>query len=335
METLLVTTGVVVVVSLAATAVATKIYHIWTRPGWGLRNKHVFITGGSSGLGLCVARHCYAEGARVTIVARNIAQLNLAKADIVGDDAGSEKADRVQVRVCDVSSMEMLEEAVHVAARIHARNIDVLFCCAGMALPGMFEDQAVSVHEHQMQVNYLGTVRAVKAVLPQMQEQKSGTIVLVSSMAAFYSIPGYLQYSPTKAALKSFAEGLRAELLPQNIGVHIFFPGNLDTPGFEKENQMKPSVTHEIEGSSTDLVTPTQAALHLINAISGGEWLITNELFGYFGQSASGIISGHRNWALDILVSPLVVFFGELYSLWVAHVMRKAQSDDTQKRKTL
>merc|ERR1719230_2409436 len=88
-----------VAATLAAAATATKLYRLTNRPGFDVRNKHVFITGGSAGLGLALARLCYTRGARVTIVARNIAQLNQAKADIIGPNATEAQASRVQVRV--------------------------------------------------------------------------------------------------------------------------------------------------------------------------------------------------------------------------------------------
>lgn len=118
------------------------------------------------------------------------------------------------------------------ALRTDIGPIDILICNAGVAHPGRFLDIDAEVYRSQMEVNYLGCVWSVKEVAPGMVERGSGSIVLISSAAGVVGIAGYSAYSPTKWALRGFADCLRMEMKAHGVGVHIAYPPDMVTPGY-------------------------------------------------------------------------------------------------------
>ena len=101
----------------------------------------------------------------------------------------------------------------------------------------------VDVFEETMRVNYLGTLYAVRAVLPGMRARGRGHVVLVSSGVGIF---GYAAYSPSKFALRGLAEVLRAELAQEAVLVSIVYPPDTDTPQLAAENLIKPAETRAI-----------------------------------------------------------------------------------------
>jgi 3-dehydrosphinganine reductase len=120
---------------------------------------------------------------------------------------------------------------------------------AGTAHPGYFEQLDESVFRDQMEVDYFGTLHAVRAVVPSMIERQSGHLVLVSSTAALIGVFGYSAYAPAKHAVRGLAETLRVELAPHRIVVACVYPPDTKTPGLERENELKPLETVRISES--------------------------------------------------------------------------------------
>jgi len=214
---------------------------------------HVIVTGGSSGIGLAIAR----EAARtpcvrkITVIARNQERLNAARDSILGerDATGDANSNNLQVHALsiDVTDPEALKEAASAKVFDHQQKNKklttmrtLLFCCAGEPLPAYFEDVPSSMYAHLAAVNQLGCIYAVQAFLPYV---KRGTVSLCSSAAGLVGVFGYTAYSPTKFALRGFAECLHAELGDRPIHVQVAYPPDTSTPGFEKENLIKPEET--------------------------------------------------------------------------------------------
>ena len=83
-------------------------------------------------------------------------------------------------------------------------------------------------------------------------------------------------YCASKAALRSFADCVKHELNPKGIQIHLFMPSTIDSPGLKIENETKPKVTWEIEGTSTK-ISPANAAKCLLNGMKNGDYYITTE----------------------------------------------------------
>lgn len=204
-----------------------------------LRDQHVLITGGSSGIGLAIARQAAAAGARVSLVARDPAKLAAARATIQPASSGPAE---VVTASADVSIEAEVLAALNAAERVHG-PVNILVTSAGVARPGYFEEVPVAVFERTMAVNYFGTLYPLKAVVPGMRKRGHGAVVIISSGAGLFGLFGYTPYAPTKFALRGLAETLRAELKGTGVDVTIVYPPDTDTPQLTEENHTKPPET--------------------------------------------------------------------------------------------
>ncbi|XP_058413253.1 3-ketodihydrosphingosine reductase isoform X2 [Diceros bicornis minor] len=226
-----------------------------------LPGAHVVVTGGSSGIGKCIAIECYKQGAFITLVARNEDKLLQAKKEIEKHSINDK-----QVVLCisvDVSQDYSQVENVIKQAQEKLGPVDMLVNCAGMSLSGKFEDLEVSTFERLMSVNYLGSVYPSRAVITTMKERRVGRIVFVSSQAGQLGLFGFTAYSPSKFAIRGLAEALQMEVKPYNVYVTVAYPPDTDTPGFAEENKTKPLETRLIS-ETTSVCKPEQVAKQIV-----------------------------------------------------------------------
>ena len=193
---------------------------------------HVIITGGSSGIGLAVARVWLDRGARVSLLARRrrvLAEACESLKPLAGPDAA-----RLFCHTADVMDMAGLETAIR-ACEAALGPCDVLVTSAGIVEPQAFDVMEAHVFDAQISTNFLGTVHAVRAVYPAMKRRGEGRIMLISSAAAFIGIHGYTAYCASKSALRGFAEALRGEASAHGVSVSIAYPPDTLTPQYEAE----------------------------------------------------------------------------------------------------
>ena len=181
------------------------------------RGKHVLVTGGSAGIGKAFAAELLARGARVTLLARTESKLVEAVAELAAGAAkGGAKEPQVQHVVASIADEAALSAAVARAASKFG-PVDVLVANAGTAAPGLFLEMPTSIFQQQMDLNYMGTLKSIKAVLPGMVERRAGHVIIVSSAVACVGFLGYSSYAPTKHALRGLADSLRNEVLSENL----------------------------------------------------------------------------------------------------------------------
>ncbi|QKZ12975.1 SDR family NAD(P)-dependent oxidoreductase [Spirosoma sp. KUDC1026] len=182
------------------------------------RDKAVIVTGGSRGLGLAISRQLAKEGARLALCARDADELARAKADLLTYGG------MVFTYACDITDKAEVERFAE-AARQEIGPIDVLINNAGIILVTPYEHSTEDDFRDAMDTNFWAPYHLINAVLPQMLARKSGRIVNVTSIGGKISVPHLLPYSASKFALVGYSEGLRAELLKDNIYVTTVCPG--------------------------------------------------------------------------------------------------------------
>lgn len=181
-------------------------------------DRHVAVTGASSGLGEAIARAFGAAGDRLTLVARRTELLEAVAAAFPG---------RARAVPRDLTAPD--PSAWLVAAEAAFGPVDVLVNAAGCQVIAPFPEVPASAAEEMNALNFRAPVSLVRAVLPGMRARGSGAIVNVASIGAAAPPPWMSDYVATKAALAAFSESLAAEL--RGTGVHVLtvYPGPMDT----------------------------------------------------------------------------------------------------------
>uniref|UniRef100_A0AC34QUG6 3-dehydrosphinganine reductase n=1 Tax=Panagrolaimus sp. JU765 TaxID=591449 RepID=A0AC34QUG6_9BILA len=238
---------------------------------------HVFITGGSKGIGKMIAEQMLLRRAKtVSIAARNMQDLKNAKEYL---EKSCDDSQLINIYQLDVtSSYENIKSVIDKAVE-DSGPIEILVNNAGYVIQGDFSEIPVSSFESQMKINYISGALVTRAVIDQMKEAKSGHICFVSSAAGQCAIWGYSAYSPSKFAVRGFAEALHMELLPYNIGVTVLYPPNTETEGFEVEQQTMPEEVRLI-GESAGIFTAKEVAEALVNDMLKGEFITAVGLEG-------------------------------------------------------
>jgi short-subunit dehydrogenase len=194
--------------------------------------KLAVVTGGSTGIGLELARECAKDGFDL-IISADEPEIEIAAEDL-RREGGS-----VEVVQADLATMEGVDELY---AKIEGRHVDALLANAGRGLGRAFLDQNFDDIRHVIDTNVTGTVYLIHKVGGDMRSQGAGRILITGSIAGF--VPGTYQavYNGTKAFLDSFAFALRAELKDSGGTVTCLMPGATETEFFERADMMDTKV---------------------------------------------------------------------------------------------
>lgn len=223
------------------------------------KNKVVWITGASSGIGEYMAYELAKEGATLYLSSRNAAELERVKA------ACAPQA-KVEVLPLDISDFEAVEKAGK-----NLPKLDLLINNAGISQRDLAANTHWQVDKKVMDVNYMGSVVATKSVLGKMIQEKSGHIVVISSVMGKIGAPYRSAYAASKHALHGFFDSLRAEVYAHKVQVTVICPGYVNTN--VTINALKgDGSTHQIKASSTaNGLPPTVFAKKAIRAIKKGK----------------------------------------------------------------
>ncbi|TRX70237.1 SDR family oxidoreductase [Carboxylicivirga sp. M1479] len=187
-----------------------------------LKNKVVWITGASSGIGEALAYEMARQGARLVLTARNKQKLNEVKLNC---EKLSAECFVYEADLFEVSGFNNLVESVLKQVGV----IDVLINNAGMSQRSLAKDTPIDNDRKIMELNYFSVVALTKLVLPHMLQQGSGHVVAVSSIVGKFGFPLRSAYAASKHAIQGFFESLDAELSAHNINVTIVSPGRIQT----------------------------------------------------------------------------------------------------------
>ena len=181
-----------------------------------MKNKLVVITGASSGIGMETARKLSAEGYSLLLLARRIEILE------------SMKLPNTLCKKVDVTDAETFKNAIVEAESLYGK-VDCIINNAGVMLLGDASNQSPAEWKHMFDVNVLGLLNGISAVLSDMKERKTGTIINISSIAGRKTFPGHSVYCGTKFAVHAMTENIREEVSSSDVRCITIAPGAVET----------------------------------------------------------------------------------------------------------
>lgn len=187
-----------------------------------LRDRVAVVTGAAGGIGRATALELARRGAHVAVADVRVEHAEQTAAEV---ERLGRRATVHQVDVRDADAWQALAQDVE----SHFGGCHVLVNNAGVTMAGRFDADALGDVEWMFDINVWGVVHGCRAFLPALRRAEEAHIVNVSSMAGLLGLPHNVAYSTTKGAVRSFSEGLRAELVTTRIGVTAVFPGGVDT----------------------------------------------------------------------------------------------------------
>ena len=186
------------------------------------KDKVIWITGASSGIGEALAYEFAKVGAQLILSSRNIKELKRVELNC------SLPNDKIIVVPLDLENHENFSNEVNKVIEKFGL-IDILINNGGISSRALVKDSSLEIDKKLMNINYFGTVSLTKAVLPYMLKRKSGQIVVISSVMGKFGTPLRSAYAASKHALHGFFESLRLEIWKDNLNITIICPGFIKT----------------------------------------------------------------------------------------------------------
>lgn len=211
------------------------------------RGLRVWLVGASSGIGEATASALHARGAQVLVSARSREALDrfvLNHPPQHGLAAQAWPLDVTDADAVTATAREILAQG----------PLDLVVYCAGHYREMRANEMDMADLKRHLDINYIGALHVLDAVVPAMTTRGRGHISLISSVAGFRGLPKSLAYGPTKAALTNLAENLYLDLGPLGVGVSVVHPGFVQTP-----------LTAQNDFTMPALITPPQAAQAMID----------------------------------------------------------------------
>ena len=187
-----------------------------------LKDKVIWITGASSGIGEALAYATSAHGAKLILSSRRVAELERVKNNCAYPD-------NVHILPLDLTDSANLEAKVPVAIALFG-HIDIMVHNGGISQRALVAETDISVHREVMELNYFSYITLTKALLPHFIERRSGYFVVTSSVMGKIGTPMRAAYAAAKHALHGYFDCLRAEVNQYGIKVTILTPGYIHTP---------------------------------------------------------------------------------------------------------
>ena len=255
-----------------------------------LRGKTVFVTGGSRGLGLLLAQEFAQRGAKIAISARDRSELDRAETQLLAI------TDQVLTLEADMTMREEVELAVHKIEQ-HFGSLDILVNNAGTICVGPVETMTIDDYCNSINTHFWGPYFASMAVLPSFQRRRRGRIVNISSIGGKIGVPHLVPYCVGKFALTGFSEGLRSELVKDNIYVTTVCPGLMRTgsprnASFKSNNEAEYAWFSISDALPVISMSAKRAARRIVNACVRGEAEVVLSLPAKVAVKFHGLLPG-------------------------------------------
>jgi|TARA_B110000261_G_scaffold162027_1_gene204765 short-subunit dehydrogenase len=241
------------------------------------KNKTVWITGASSGIGRALAIQFSAMGANLILSARNneklLETLNMCSHQL-----------QIKLLPLDLEDYESVGRKSNTALALFG-GIDLLINNGGISQRGMAVDTPISVDKKIIDINYFGTVALSKAILPHFIEKKSGQIAVTSSVVGKFGSPLRTSYAASKHAIHGFFDSLRAEVNQYNIGVTIVCPGPINTNISENAITASGKSQNKKDDAIAGGISPEVLAKKYIKALQKNKqeaWIGKKEVFAIY-----------------------------------------------------
>lgn len=208
-----------------------------------LTGKNIWIIGASSGIGAALASVLNERGARLILSARSEDRLRK-----VSENLNSETI----LLPLDITSVEEIKLALG-----KLEKLDAVIFLAATYQPGSFQSNSLEQSQSIVDVNFKGMLNVVHVVLPRLQRQGKGQLVLCGSVAGYRGLPNAQPYSATKAAIINFAESLYTENKGTGVDIKLISPGFVRTPMTDKNDFTMPMI-----------IEPAQAAEAIANGLT-------------------------------------------------------------------
>ncbi len=227
-----------------------------------IKDKVIWITGASSGIGEELAYGLSLRGAKLILSSRRVAELERVQHNCAnpGD---------VRILPLDLTDSSSLETKVTDAIALFG-HIDIMVHNGGISQRGLVAETAITVHREVMELNYFSYIILTKALLPHFIERGSGHFVVISSVMGKIGTPMRAAYAAAKHALHGYFDCLRAEVVKQGIKVTIITPGYIHTPisVISGDGSFLVSKSEEIKGG----FPADKAARQIIKAIQNEKY---------------------------------------------------------------
>jgi NAD(P)-dependent dehydrogenase (short-subunit alcohol dehydrogenase family) len=240
--------------------------------------KTAIVTGGTSGIGLAIARELATLGASVVVASSDATKVERAGASLATLGVSARRLD-----VRDRAAFRTLVEGV---ASTQGR-VDYLFNSAGIAVLGEVRDHTDEDWDDLVDVNLRGVVNGIGAVYPRMIEQRSGHIVNVSSVGGFLATPFSAGYTATKFAVVGLSEALRLEAVRYGVHVSVVCPAQVDTPMAGTSRCRHLDREQLLRSMPTAAISAERCARSILRGVAKNRALITP-------HAASALAFAHR-----------------------------------------
>jgi NAD(P)-dependent dehydrogenase (short-subunit alcohol dehydrogenase family) len=266
---------------------------------YSLKDRVVFITGGSRGLGLAIAREVCAQGGKVALLARDPDELNRAKMQLMKE--GGE----VLTLPCDLLDAGQIHAAIEQSIQCFGK-IDILINNAGIIEVGPFDHMKVEDFDRAMRLHLWAPFVLTLQIVPQMRKQGGGRIVNISSIGGKIAVPHMAPYSASKFALTGFSDAIRAELSRDKIHVTTVTPGMMRT-GSQVHAKFKGD--HSAEYKWFDLssklpfasISAERAARKILAASRRGQPALIMPLTAYFIIAANAVFPNLTGYVMKLV----------------------------------